>query len=300
MRTTFRSMGTDVVVLCERVPGERNAVHAVRRMFDEWDATLSRFRPDSELSRLNAAAGRAVVVEPLLFDAVGAALDAAAATDGLFDPTVHDRLVDLGYDRTFADLAPVRDEPSLRAWEPGRWRDIRTDRRTRTVHLPAGVALDLGGIAKGMAVDAAAELLTDRGIVPSAVDAGGDLAVRGLPGSSGWTVAVDLPAGSIDVVVPRGALATSTTLRRRWRHGDRWQHHLIDPRTGLPSTSDVVSATVAATTCRRAEVAAKTALILGWEAGSRFLERLGMDGLLALTDGATRRVGPWAAGEVAA
>lgn len=295
-------MGTDVVVLTERDARHgADGIAAVRTLFADWDATLSRFRADSELSRLNASGGRPFVAGRLLAEVLWQSLEAAAATGGLFDPTVHDRLVDLGYDRTFDALRADDVETVLRAWRPGRWRAIQLDRRTGTVRLPEGVALDFGGIAKGMAVDAATERLGDFGVESAAVAAGGDLAVRGLPSDGGaWDVGVELPAGTLDVSLPSGAFATSTTLRRRWLRGGAWRHHLIDPRTGLSAESDVVSASVAAATCREAEVAAKTALILGAEAGRRFLDGLGLDGLLAHADGTVIRVGSWGAREPSA
>src|SRR6185437_13177187 len=150
----------------------------------------------------------------------------------------------------------------------------------------------LGGLAKGMAVDAAIALLADRGVATAAVDAGGDLAVRGLPtGASSWPIAVDAPSGSHRLSLVRGALATSSVARRRWRQGSVERHHLIDPRTGSPSDAALWSVSVAAPTCAQAEVAAKAAFLLGLDDGARFLAERGLSGMFVLPDGRAEPAG---------
>ncbi len=288
---TFAAMGTRVTVL---LPAEHRAAASIARaVMAAWDARFSRFDPGSELSRMNATAGHPAgfVAGEELFLATTVALDAAAATDGIFDPLLGARLVALGYDRTFARLA---DEPSpggaergdAAPWVAGRWREIVIDPATRRTWLPAGTALDLGGIAKGMAVDAALAAVIATGVAWAAVDAGGDLAVHGLPpGASEWPIAVD-GMGERVLAIRDGAIATSSVLERRWRTADgAWRHHLIDPRTGLPAASDVALASVSAATCTQAEVAAKVALLLGRTDGAAFLEGHAMSGVLVGTDG---------------
>ena len=288
-------MGTNVSVL---LPDTSAALAAdVASLFEAWEDRLSRFRPESELSRLNRAAGSEVIVGDLVFDVAAAALLAAQATDGVFDPTLLHPLIAAGYDRTFEELASRRagsEWPDLREtpFEPGRWRDVRLDPRLRSITLPPGMGLDFGGIAKGMAVDAAVRRLAGEGIQPVAVEAGGDLAVHGtLPG--GWPVEVETGPTITMVAIERGALATSTVARRRWVAGGEVRHHLLDPRTGRPAQTDAWSVTVAAESCREAEVAAKVALILGAAPGERFLEGLGLAGLVTTTRGDVRPVGPW-------
>lgn len=285
-------MGTDVTVLAAPDAFE-TALDATRSLFAAWDGSLSRFTPRSELSRVNQAAGRTVPASQLLLDVVGAALEAADATDGLFDPTLLTRLRALGYDRDFAALPVRREATELEAFHGGAWRRIELDRRAGTIRLPAGAELDLGGIAKGMAVDAAVASLRELGLAIGAVNAGGDLAVFGDATGSGWPVSID----GIDrtVWLTHGALATSSVERRRWRIGDEERHHLLDPRTGFPTDSGVLSATVAATTCRAAEVAAKTAVILGPTFGAQFLAEQRLTGLLMVPGGDAWRIGEWKA-----
>jgi len=285
----FRAMGTEVVVL---VPAERDdAAGTARTIIDDWDRRFSRFDPTSELSRLNATAGAttAKAVSRMLFEAVATALAGARATDGLFDPLLGARIVELGYDRTFERLEGTDSSVPLSPWVAGQWRAIELDRAAQAVRMPAGTALDLGGLAKGMAVDAAVAVLGRMGVT-AAVNAGGDLAVYGLPpGASSWTVAID-GLGDTPLALAAGGLATSSTRRRRWQTAAGERHHLLDPRNGLPAASGLSQVSVAATSCAQAEVAATAALLLGPSAAPIFLARHRLHGLLVTDDGTTVRV----------
>jgi len=293
----FAAMGTEVHVLLPEESADE--VAGVEALFADWERRLSRFLRDSELSRLNALAGAPAVVGELLFRVVRAALDGAAATDGAFDPTLLRQQVRIGYDRSFDRLPSAMALPTESAAPGGAWRRVRLDVRSRIVELPAGCALDLGGIAKGMAVDAALELLQSRGARGALLSAGGDLAVRGLPArDDAWTVLVGEKG---DQVVPlvHGALATSGVARRSWRQGSRLRHHLLDPRTGEPAENGVREVTVAASKCAHAEVAATAAFVLGAERGAELLRRHGLAGRFTLIDGTRQLVG-WPAPEAEA
>jgi thiamine biosynthesis lipoprotein len=289
----FRSMGTDVSVVLPST--HRREAIRVQRLFVEWDQRLSRFRRDSELSRVNAAAGRDVPVSPATFDVIEQALHAARATDGRFDPLLGARLVELGYDRTFAALPADRPGQPLAAWRPSRWREVRLDRARSAVRVPPGGALDLGGIAKGMAADAAVADLREAGVPYALVNAGGDLATHGAPPESGgWAVGidnVDLAGGA--ALLARGALATSSTLGRRWSRGGVAQHHLLDPLSGLPMEGELVQVTVTAPSCRQAEVAAKVALLSTVAAATTFVLGHGLTAALVTRSGAQLRIGQW-------
>ncbi len=291
-------MGTEISVLAplERIePAEK----AVRALFGEWESILSRFRPESELSRLNARNGRPTAVSSLLYDVIASALAAARATRGAFDPTLLPDLVRLGYDRTFADL-PADGSPTRRLpFVGGQWHGIRLDSQRRQIRLPPGAALDVGGIAKGMAVDAALDRLErELGIGTAVVDAGGDLAVRGLPPAQrAWDVAIE--GTTLSIALRHGALATSGSSRRRWLQDGVERHHLIDPRTGEPAASGLRSVTVAAATCRQAEVGATAAFVLGAAEGAALVEKHRLAGLLTGTRGVDA-VGRWPDQQVAA
>ncbi len=294
-RWRYSAMGTTLTVLAPKVaPGAGPLVQA---LFDEWDCRFSRFRPDSELSLVNASSGRPVPVSQAFAEVTRAALAAAAATDGLFDPTLGARIVALGYDRTFAELPADRSiSRALAPWASGAWRSIVVDPEAHTVRVPFGAALDFGGIAKGMAVDAAIELLASLWEGPVAVDAGGDLAVRGTPpGLDAWPIALVDADDAPTVRLDNGALASSSIARRRWRVGHEERHHLLDPRTGEPAASGLRAVSVVAPSCRVAEVAAKVALLLGPEGGPAFLDRHSLAGVLVGDDGMSTPVGSWRA-----
>ena len=292
-REEFRAMGTTISLLLPESQSDEG-LRIVRALFDEWEAALSRFIPDSELSKLNAQAGNPVPVSDLLYDVLATALTAAQATRGVFDPAMLDQLVQLGYDRTFDALPAERPAPIIPGEPGGGWRGIRVDTIRRRVTLPAGVKLDFGGIAKGMAVDAALASLRESGITPDLVNAGGDLAVVGLPpGEEQWQLSVPGRDRFWSIPLRRGAVATSGIARRHWKQGNTLRHHLLDPRTGLPAQSDLWSVTVVADRSEQAEVAAKVAFILGSQEGAAFLQKHHIAGLLVREDGSWQSVAPW-------
>ena len=208
----FSSMGCTVVV----AGATRLELDAVRRLFAGRDATFSRFRRGSELNRVNARSGRVVSISPTFARMLERALDAADQTDGMVDPTLGRALEAAGYDRDFAQLAPVA-SPAVPG--PG---GIRGSVRLGDglLWVPNGVQLDLNGVVKAGTVDDALSLMSGEGFV----SAGGDLATRGA-------VDVALP-GDDSVRLTVGALATSGSVRRRWLRAGVVQHHLIDPGRG--------------------------------------------------------------------
>jgi thiamine biosynthesis lipoprotein len=256
-------MGVDVVV---GGAGERE-LDAVRRLFDLWEDVFSRFRPTSELSRVNRTQSDVVLVSELFAHGLRAALNAAARTDGLVDPTLGASLVAAGYDRDFDRLT---DDPApVAAVTPGRWKAVRL--HGRMLARPVGVELDLNGVVKSLAVDAALELIGGDGFVA----AGGDIATRG-------DVVVGLPKGDA-VTLHAGGVATSGTTRRRWQRGGETQHHLLDPKTGRPARSPWTEVTVVAADCVTADVAAKAAFLLG-EGGPEWLDARGLAGRFVASD----------------
>jgi FAD:protein FMN transferase len=292
-REEFRAMGTTITMLLPDNQVEMG-VEIVRSLFSEWEQTLSRFLPESELSQLNQKAGTPVAVSNLLYDVLATALTAAQATEGVYDPALLEQLEQLGYDRTFDDLPANRFEPIIPGEPGGRWRGIKVDPIRRQVTLPAGIKLDFGGIAKGMAVDAALENLYQNAISSALVNAGGDLSVLGLPPSAEqWIVAVPGLKQYWSIPLHHGSIATSGIAHRHWRQGNILRHHILDPRTGLPAKNDLWSVTVVADRCEQAEVAAKVAFILGSKSGVDFLRKHNIAGLLVHEDGTWETVDPW-------
>ncbi|HET7045439.1 MAG TPA: FAD:protein FMN transferase, partial [Gaiellaceae bacterium] len=237
---SFPAMGTEVELF-----GDPAGFAAAETEFERLEKILSRFRPDSELSRLNRDGRIAAGAD--LRRVVRLALDARERTGGLFDPTVHDALVAAGYDASFDLLDRDRPRAAAAVACSGRVAIVGSE-----IVLEPGVRLDLGGIGKGYAVDRAVALLGAYG--PALVNAGGDLACRG----GSWPVGVETSAGVLTIALERGALATSGSDRRAWAGG----HHLIDPRTGTSAESAYLRVTVAAPTAAGAEVLAK-AIYLG-------------------------------------
>ena len=288
-------MGTTISLLLPENQAEQG-VQIVRDLFAVWEQTLSRFIADSELSRLNSAAGAPVAVSDLLYSVLATALTAARATEGVYDPAMLEQLEKIGYDRTFDAIRASDFDPIIPGEPGGRWRGIKVNPIYREVTLPAGIKLDFGGIAKGMAVDAALERLREHGISPALVNAGGDLAVLGLlPTGDTWLIAVPGRERYWSLPLYHGAVATSGIARRNWRQGNIVRHHLLDPRTGLPAQSDLWSVTVVADRCEQAEVAAKVAFILGSRQGAEFLHKHSIAGLLVRKDGTWESVEPWPA-----
>lgn len=290
-------MGTRIELFCPQgvLPG---ALDTVRGLFTAWDLTLSRFREDSDLSRLNRSDGRAYRASKLLFRVLSEALRYARETDGSFDPTLLAQIEGLGYKSSFERIEAGEEVPSLAGAisSGGGWRGIRLEHVTGLITLPSGVGVDLGGIAKGMVVDAAVALLRERGIDAALVSAGGDLRVLGLPpDQDAWPIGLEDVPHSPAVPLREGALATSGTTRRRWRQDGVMRHHLLDPASGYPVESGLRTVTVAAGSCVAADVAAKTAFVRGPEAGKRYLVTHGLAGLLVFSDGRLEPVGPWPA-----
>ncbi len=273
-RLDFRAMGSNMTLITASSRADAPArLAAVRGMIERFEERLSRFRESSELSRLNARPGRPVRVSDELWDVLAAALDGTRRTDGLYDPTILEALERAGYDRPF-DGVRDRADPAPPSPQRAAWHEVRLDARARTVTLPAGVRLDFGGIGKAWTADRAAAALSAFG--PCLVDAGGDIAAMDAPaGWPGWPIGVTdprNPTGTLTVlaVADRG-VATSGIDVRHWRRGGEMCHHIIDPRTGRPAGSDLLSVTVVARDAGEANVHAVAALILGASDGLRYL-----------------------------
>jgi thiamine biosynthesis lipoprotein len=271
---------------CEIVVGGATADEAlhIEALFDERDRVFSRFRPESELNVVNEARG-AVLVSDLFASTLAVALEAAAATDGLVDPTLGVALLAAGYDRDFSELSAGRVTRCHLAGK-GCWESVRSTGRLVTV--PPGVLLDLNGVVKSLAVDDAVRLLSG----PGFVSAGGDLAANA-------PLDVALPSGDA-VRVVSGGIATSGSALRRWTQDGRTRHHLIDPATGEPSHSPWTHVTVVGRSCLAADVCAKAAFLLG-DDGPAWLDARGIPGrFLADDDVVTNRAWKAAlAGELA-
>lgn len=273
---------------------------AVEATLRDVDLAYSRFRPDSELSAVNADPGRSHKLSPLLATAIAGALRAARLTDGAVDPTVGGAMRVVGYDVTFSAVAPRGPALNLVMRPVAGWQLVRFDERERTIQLPAGVELDLGATGKGLAADLAAESARaasgpDAGVL---VSLGGDIATAGPAPSGGWVVQVGedsrapITPGEETISIPSGAVATSSTTVRRWIRGAVVLHHILDPRTGLPASGPWRTASVVARTCLDANLAATAAIVKGADAIA-WLTSLNLPARLVGEDGVVHRTGGW-------
>lgn len=275
-RRSLPAMGSSVELTSVGLPEETidEAAAFAAEFADEWENRFSRFRPESELSRLNRSGAAGTVVSPAFLELLDAAIDAFQRTGGLFDPSILPALSSLGYDRDFNALKQGEaTEHEIDPRPAALMAEVRIDRRRRRVTLPPGCQLDFGGIAKGIFVDRLAERFNSW--PGGSVSAGGDLRVWGEPpDGEHWVVGIEDPfdaaeeAVRVTVTAPEAAaIATSATNRRVWTRGGERLHHLIDPATGRPVLGHLVSATALAADLATAEAATKAMLVSGGRGG---------------------------------
>jgi thiamine biosynthesis lipoprotein len=297
---SWEALGSTVVLRVADPRALPPARAAVERELAAVDLACSRFRADSELSRVNASGGRPTRVSTLLCEAIELALRAAALTDGAVDPTVGTALVLAGYDRDWRLLEAPAGEPAHPPTVTARvmpgWRAVSLQRGIVT--LPAGVSLDLGATAKAWAADRCATVAAASGGCGALVALGGDIALAGPTPAKHWSVLVtddhrsgpDAPGQTVRV--RSGGLATSSTAVRRWRHAGHTMHHVIDPATGLPVADTWRTASVAAASCADANIAATAAIVLAETAPSWLAERE-LPARLVRADGEVRTIAGW-------
>ena len=295
-----RALGSSVRVVVTRPQSLSRAKAAVDQVLRAIDEAASRFREDSELSRLNATPDRVVKVTPLLARAIGEALRGAGLTDGAVDPTVGHAVRLAGYDADFESVAPFGDSLHLVARRIPGWQAVQFSAATRSVLIPRGVELDLGATAKALAADMAAAAafyaVSKQGGV--LVSLGGDIAVAGEPPAQGWSIQASedatTPISDADeaVSISSGGMATSGTTVRRWVRGQTVLHHIIDPSTGLPANSQWRTATVVAGSCVDANIASTAAIVLSGRAPA-WLEERKLAARLVDRDGGVHRLAGW-------
>lgn len=274
-RLEFHAMGCEMLAVVDHKSTSQQLAQ-VPVWFEEWEQALSRFRINSELTRLNLTHERPVKMSQILWDVLQCAKDAEQMTGGFVTPTLLDAIIEAGYDRPFDEL------PHLTSWMPipvktrtASLKSIAVNEKTQTVTLPQGVGLDFGGVAKGWAAHQAMQRLSADG--PALIDAAGDIAISG-PRADGspWQIGVADPFQKGEeietLLVNQGGIATSGKDRRRWTRNGVLQHHIIDPFTNRPAETDLLTVTVIAPNVMQAEAAAKAVFILGSRLGRRWIE----------------------------
>ena len=290
-----RALGTIAELVTDAGP-----LFAASEMLDSEleriDLAASRFRSDSDLSRLNATAGAEVVVGPDLFEAIDVALTMAEATDGLVDPTVGAAMNRLGYDRDFADVVSgVEGELPSEQAVPG-WRSVCVDRDRRSVRLPADTFLDLGATAKALAADRAAASIHSRLGCGVLISLGGDVSVAGPALGGGFDIGIadtcTSPVPDEAITISSGGLASSGIGVRNWRLGEHEVHHIVDPATGLSALPCWRTVSVTAATCTQANAASTAAMVLG-ESALDWLEHRSLPARLVRLDGTVVHTNGW-------
>ncbi|MFI8071665.1 FAD:protein FMN transferase [Streptomyces sp. NPDC086033] len=297
-QVVFPALGTTAALLITDPAALPAAEAVLRAELAAVDRACSRFRPDSELTRVNVSAGVTTTVSAYFAEALQTALRAARLTGGAVDPTVGSAVIALGYDRTFASLSPEDARPVPVARPASGWRRIAFDPSTRQLCLPPGARLDLGATAKALAADRAARqaaAVTGCGVL---VSLGGDLATAGPAPEGRWRIALaddharPAPEGGPAVAVTSGALATSGIRVRTWRRGGRVLRHIVDPITGEPPAPAWRTVTVAAATCVDANAVSTASIVLGARA-LEWLRATALPARLTGLDGTVVRVGGW-------
>lgn len=296
----WRALGTSVRLVVHG--GDLDAAQrAVEGVLRDVDLAFSRFRPDSELSSVNARSGVSHRVGPLLARAVAGGLAAARWTGGAVDPTVGGALRIVGYDRDFPEVRASTRTIELRVAPVPGWQSISFAARSGRLITSPGVEIDLGSTGKGLAADLAAAAALDA-IGPGAgvlVSLGGDIAVAGTAPAGGWRIRVGEDAATPPdapgevIAIDAGAIATSSITVRRWTASSGAVfHHILDPRTGLPAASPWRTASVVAASCELANAASTAAIVLG-EGAPAWLEANDLPARLVATGGSILRVAGW-------
>jgi thiamine biosynthesis lipoprotein len=294
------------VVLRLAEPGALDTARAASEgELDAIDRACSRFRTDSELTRVNASAGRRVPIGPVFSEALEVALRAARLTDGAVDPTVGLALELAGYDRDWRLLAAPSERPqrpyAITARVRAGWRAVTLDRQSASIRAPRGVRLDLGATAKAWAADRAAEAAAQAAGCGVLVSLGGDIATSGPAPPGGWQIRVtddhrsDPSAPGQTISIHSGGLATSSTAVRRWRHNGSNMHHIIDPSSGAPVRSTWRTVSVAAASCTDANTATTAALVKAALAPA-WLAQLGLPARLLGWGGQVTTIADWPSG----
>jgi thiamine biosynthesis lipoprotein len=277
-RIDFQVMGTNF--FCLVVGGNNEICDAVYQFANELETKWSRYIPTSELMQINNNPESMIQVSDATLRLVNEMKNGFEVTQGIFSGNILGELIDLGFANSRINPENVTNWQA-RAKSVADLSDVEIDLQNKSVSVPSGVALDSGGIGKGLAADLMSDYAMQLGAMGIAVFAGGDVAVKGMaPDAAGWKVNISDP-GDVDkfidtISLSRGGLATSSPMG--WRIKDA--HHIIDPRTHKSSDSDVLQATIIAQNASQAEVLAKMCVILGSHEGISRIDSLGVAALV--------------------
>jgi thiamine biosynthesis lipoprotein len=275
---SFQAMGSRIFIALDLPENTREPLFdLVPQWFKGWESVLSRFQPDSELSRLNHQSKTWVPVSNVLWDVLQCARDAYTLSNGLVNAAMLKAIEDLGYIQDFSSLPKAVHKQNMPLENQANFgfEEIKFNTSNQSVYLPGGPSLDLGGIAKGWA--AQQTMLRLSRTAPALANAGGDIAISGVQQSGEpWSIGVTDPLNAeahLQILqVKSGGVATSGKDYHKWQVNEGWVHHILDPRTGQPAQTDILTSTILAPSVLEAETAAKTVFILGSQEGLQWLK----------------------------
>lgn len=278
----FQAMGT--TFFCILVGGDKGIYDSIYERVSELEKRWSRFTADSELMFLNNNPDSEIKVSDFTLQLISEMKNGCELTGGLYDANVLAHLVDLGFGTSRIDSAKTTIWQA-KALTTSTISDVDVDLQAMTVRIPKGVALDSGGIGKGLAADLICDYALQLGAMGVAVFAGGDVSVKGMsPDANGWNVRISDPMNPDkfigSVLLSRGGLATSSPFG--WSTGNF--HHIIDPRTKTSSNSNVIQATVITQKASQAETLSKMCVILDASEAIARIDSLGAAVLIVDTE----------------
>ncbi len=279
-KTEFRAMGTtvsaDIVLEKTKEDSARKAFREIRTIFEKNEKIFSRFRPDSELSKINQNLGKEIRVSPEMLEVLELCLKFNKISEGYFDPRVIENLERIGYDKDFKSH-DFNDrsgkEIFLEKIEGGLEDDLIIDARMRAVTIKKRI--DTTGIAKGYTVDEAANYLSEKGFQNFIVDAGGDMLAQGVNDEGeDWRIGIEgLEDDRLMLKLKNEGIATSGISRKRWTIGGRKFHHLVNPKDPENFSYEIKTVTVIAEKTVEADGRAKVLVLMGKEKGLEFADR---------------------------
>lgn len=278
----FKALCTEIIICAEISQNKRDVLQDIKKMFCDFEQKFSRFSTTSELSQLNQFYGKEFNASPMMIKIIKQAKIAHTRTNGIFNPAIINILENLGYDKNFEDMARETQNQSSPAKisatniTKSSFTDIKINETAGKIKMPAELKIDLGGIGKGFVVDLASQELKKYS-QHFWISAGGDMIFSGTNHGQKWRVGVQNPLFHEDDIMEiemsekTPAIATSGITKRAWRQNGKNYHHIIDPRTNLPTDNNLLAATVVTSHTLWADVLAKSVLILGIKEGLKMI-----------------------------
>ena len=274
---TFRAMGSQVFIAINSSKEDGDQLLEISsNWFAEWERKFSRFDQASELNHLNQNQGSWVKVSWEMWDVLHLAQKVFLDSHGLVSITMLKELENIGYNQDFLNMQKSTNKLNKNSkYTKKNILDIEFQFDSKSVRIPSRMYFDLGGVVKGWAANEAMTRLAKNS--PALVNAGGDISISAaIQSGNPWIIGVTNPDEPeqhlLTMTIISGGIATSGKDYRNWQMEGQWLHHILDPRTGLPAQTDILTATVLAPSVIQAEAAAKTVFILGSQAGMRWIE----------------------------